>query len=179
MNAESNYSIIRFGNVFGSSGSVVQIFIQQIIRERRITITHPDMERYFMSLNDAISLIISSIKLRESGEIFICDMKRSIKIVDLAKKLIYALGYTEKEIEIQYSNIRDGESLFEELNYPYEKLKKSPIENIMVCDAYIQEERGQLLTDDKVYLHMSSVINIFKKRLQVPLLLENAPDCLV
>lgn len=150
MKTEGNYSIIRFGNVFGSSGSVGQIFVEQIVNKKKLTITHPDMERYFMSLNDAVNLIISSIALYETGEIFICDMKQSIKIVDLAKRLILALGYTEQEIEIQYSNIREGESLFEELSYPYEVLRKSAIKNIMICDSYNQDKNENSIIE-KVY----------------------------
>lgn len=150
MKTEGNYSVIRFGNVFGSSGSVGQIFAEQIVCKKEITITHPDMKRYFMSLNDAVNLIISSIALYEVGEIFICDMKQSVKIVDLAKNLILALGYTEQEIEIQYSNIREGESLFEELNYPYEVIRKAPVENIMICDSYNHDIKEDKIIE-KVY----------------------------
>lgn len=141
------YSIIRFGNVFGSSGSVVQIFEEQIITKQKINITHPDMNRYFMSLNDAVNLIVASILLHKDGNMFICDMKQSLKIIDLAKKMINILGYREEEIEIQYTKIREGESLFEELYYPYETVRKSSINNILVCDTNYEYDRCM----EKVY----------------------------
>lgn len=139
------YSIVRFGNVFGSSGSVVEIFERNIKNDKKIEITHPDMKRYFMTLNDAANLAIVSIAMCDEGDIFIADMKELIKICDLAKKIILAMGYKENEIEISYTNIRKGESLFEEVNYSNEILRKSSVDNIMVCDMKYEKEIDVIL----------------------------------
>ena len=129
------YTSVRFGNVFRSSGSVSEIFIEQLITKKKITITHPDMERYFMSINDAVNLILSSAVLYNEGDLFLCDMKQSIKITDLAKKMMMMLGIDDHEVEIQYTSVRDGESLFEELCYSTESLRKSSITNIYICES--------------------------------------------
>ncbi len=130
------YTIVRFGNVFQSSGSVSQIFIEQLITKKKITITHPDMTRYFMSLSDAVSLILSSIVLYNEGSLFICDMKQSIKITDLAKEMMKMLDIDYNDVEIQYTSVREGESLFEELCYSTEILRKASIENIFICESH-------------------------------------------
>ena len=118
---DSKMCIVRFGNVIGSSGSVSETFTNQIKRGGPITITHPDVTRYFMTINEAASLIIYSIFLSKNGEVFLLDMGKPIKILDLAKKMIIAFGLKLKEnnnngdIEIIYTKLRPGEKLFEEL----------------------------------------------------------------
>lgn len=117
----SKLCIVRFGNVIGSSGSVSEIFINQIKKGGPITITHPEVTRFFMTINEAVSLIIHSIFLSENGEVFILDMGKPIKIIDLAKKMILAYGLELKEnnkegdIEIIFTKLRPGEKLYEEL----------------------------------------------------------------
>ncbi|TCL56194.1 polysaccharide biosynthesis protein [Kineothrix alysoides] len=143
----SYYTIVRFGNVFQSSGSVSEIFIEQLFAKKKITITHPDMKRYFMSISDAVSLILSSAVLYNEGDLFLCDMKQSVRITDLAKEIIKMLGIDYHEVEIQYTSVREGESLFEELCYSTEILRKSSIENIYICES--QEDCHNIL--ERVY----------------------------
>ena len=109
---KTKFISVRFGNVISSRGSVIPTFEKQIAKGGPITVTHPDMERYFMSMEEAIDLIIKAAKLGKGGEIFILDMGKQIKIIDLAKKMITESG---KNIEIVFTEPRPGEKLSEEL----------------------------------------------------------------
>ncbi|WP_075506977.1 polysaccharide biosynthesis protein [Prochlorococcus marinus] len=119
---KTKFSIVRFGNVLGSSGSVVPIFKKQIKEGGPITITHPDIIRYVMTISEAADLVIQSAALSKGGEIFLLDMGEPIKIIDLAKNMIHLRGLTVKDkdnpngdIEISISGLRPGEKLYEEL----------------------------------------------------------------
>lgn len=121
-NSRTCFTMVRFGNVLGSSGSVVPVFRQQLAAGGPITVTHPEVTRYFMTIPEASQLVIQAGAMSVGGDVFVLDMGQSVRIVDLARKMIRLTGYTERtvdnpegDIEVVYTGLRPGEKLYEEL----------------------------------------------------------------
>ncbi len=121
-NNSTRFSMVRFGNVLGSSGSVVPLFRGQISKGGPVTVTHPEVSRYFMTVQEAAQLVIQAGSMATGGDVFVLDMHEPIKIIDLARKMVHLMGYEVKDenfyhgdIAIEYTGLRPGEKLYEEL----------------------------------------------------------------
>jgi FlaA1/EpsC-like NDP-sugar epimerase len=121
---------VRFGNVLGSSGSVVPVLKQQLLNHQPLTITHPDIKRFFMLTPEAVALVLQAFVIGNHGDILVLDMGESMRILDLARSLIRLSGKSESDVEIQFTGLREGEKLNEELFYGHEKVVPTSCEKI-------------------------------------------------
>jgi FlaA1/EpsC-like NDP-sugar epimerase len=121
---------VRFGNVLGSSGSVIPVLKRQLRNHRPLTITHPEIKRFFMITPEAVALVLQAFAIGNHGDILVLDMGESVRILDLARSLIRLSGKSEHEVEIQFTGLREGEKLNEELFYGHEKVIRTSCEKI-------------------------------------------------
>jgi len=174
--SETRFCAVRFGNVLGSNGSVVPIFERQIKNGGPVTITHPEMKRYFMTISEAVSLVIQAGAMAEGGEIFILDMGQPVKIVDLARDLIRLSGLDpDKDMAIKFTGIRPGEKLSEELLTPSEGATATRHRRIFTArplpvdmDALETElarlyRRGLHCTADDIFAALAAIVPGFKR----------------
>jgi len=155
--SQTKFMAVRFGNVLGSAGSIVPLFMKQIEEGGPLTVTHPEAQRYFMSVNEAVLLVLQASVIGRGGEVFVLDMGEQIKIVDLAKDLIILSGFVpEKDIKISFVGLRPGEKLKEEL--------------------FLNRERDLATNYDKIFVAPPDIFDIRKLKKEIRKLLLYAQD---
>ncbi len=145
-NSSTKYITVRFGNVLGSSGSVVPLFREQIKRGGPVTVTHPDIVRFLMLIPEAVQLVLQAASIGMGGEIFVLDMGEPMKIADLARNMITLSGYEpEKDIKLEYIGLRPGEKLYEELFDKSEDVSFTPASKVFMAVSKDLPDRASIM----------------------------------
>jgi FlaA1/EpsC-like NDP-sugar epimerase len=177
IHSRTEYVAVRFGNVLGSNGSVIPLFKKQIEQGGPVTVTHPDIIRYFMTIPEAVQLVLQAGAMADGGEIFVLDMGEPVKILDLAKNLIRLSGFEpEEDIKIEFTGLRPGEKLYEELLLDEEELGTTKNNKIFVAQpiftdlALLMREidclKEIIMTDsEKVKEYIEVMVPTYKKAL--------------
>jgi FlaA1/EpsC-like NDP-sugar epimerase len=163
----TQFVMVRFGNVLGSTGSVIPKFREQIAKGGPITVTHPEITRYFMSIPEAAQLVLQAGLMGEGGKIFVLDMGEPVKIVDLARDLIRLSGLKEEDIKIEFSGLRPGEKLYEELLADNEHTLQTPHPKLRIAQA--REVNSDWVNELLSWVASSTVIwpdDVVKQRLK-------------
>ncbi|PKM88852.1 MAG: polysaccharide biosynthesis protein [Firmicutes bacterium HGW-Firmicutes-12] len=157
--SKTRFVAVRFGNVLGSSDSVIPIFQEQIAKGQPLTVTHPEMTRYFMTIPEAVQLVIQTGAMASGGEIFVLDMGEPLKILDLAKDMIRLSGFSEEEVPIKITGIRPGEKLYEELLTDEEGIVASKHQRIFVTSPMQVNERKLKILLAELYNCATGTLN--------------------
>ena len=150
---------VRFGNVLGSQGSVVPLFQQQIRTTRQISITHPKVTRYFMTIPEAVTLVLQAFAIGQHGDLLVLDMGKPLRILDLARTLMRLSGVREGDVKIEFTGLRPGEKMHEELFYDYEEQRSTAVGKITLA-------RGRITNWHTLSLHLNELLRLAGQQMQ-------------
>lgn len=171
--SNTKFIITRFGNVLGSNGSVIPLFEKQIDTGGPLTLTHPDVTRYFMTIPEACQLVQEAGVMGKGGEVFVFDMGTSVKIMDLAKRMIRLKGYHyPKDIDIKITGLRPGEKIFEELLANDENTQKTHHKKILIAKVSQEDMDKKQILLDQLYQMVNDSANTSVETLELVRLLK-------